>query len=53
MSARGSPLRGLLKLVSVSRSPGEIEKKGRRASQQMTRFNAGTGSNPDPLPNTL
>lgn len=30
MSARGSPLRGLLKLVSVSRSPGETEKKGRR-----------------------
>lgn len=30
MSARGSPLRGLLKLVSVPRSPGEIEKKGRR-----------------------
>lgn len=30
MSARGSPLRGLLKLVSVSLRPGEIEKKGRR-----------------------
>lgn len=38
MSARGSPLRGLLKLVSVSRSPGEIEKKGRR--EHLSRWRA-------------
>lgn len=38
MSARGSPLRGLLKLVSVSRSPGETEKKGRR--EHLSRWRA-------------